>query len=335
MKKTILALSLMATLQATAQPEGRVLTISTQPYTSLPSPTVITQPGWDDFSATVPLGFNFTLFGQSTQTLYFDNDVNLGMDITLSTAAHGPVSLIGTFEDYLDRDTALNGKSYVGYSISGATGSRIAKIEGKNLGFYNEYNGASGTLNDSTNFQIWIYEGSNAVEVHWGPSSIAQNYTDLFSFGAPLFAFIKNLDVNTPNLDFAYYVSNASPTAPKVDSLNFVQFSSLTSPIGMSTYPANGTVFKFAFPTTSVNGVALNNYATVYPTAFINNVTIEITAPDFKGTAALLDMTGKVVAQQELKNGKNSIATTDLASGNYIVNIRNGEESVFYKIVKQ
>lgn len=325
----------MVSLQATAQPEGRVLTISTLPYTSLSSPTVITQPGWDDFSATVPLGFNFTLFGQTTQTLYFDNNVNLGMDISLSTTAHGPVSLIGTLEDYLDRDTALNGKSYVGYNISGAAGSRIAKIEGKNLGFYNEYNGTSGTLDDSTNFQIWIYEGSNAVEVHWGPSSIAQNYMDLFSFGAPLFAFMKNLDVNTPIFDFAYYVSNASPATPKVDSLNFMQFAALTSPIGMSTYPVNGTVFKFAYPTTSANGIALNNYATVYPTTFTNNFTIEITAPDFKGTAALLDMTGKVVSQQDLKNGKNSLPTTDLASGNYIVNIRNGKESVFYKIVKQ
>ena len=67
-------------------------------------------------------------------------------------------------------------ESDVFYKLTGEPGSRIFKLEWKNVGFYREI-AEQGTANNYTNFQLWIYEGSSDIEVRFGP-----NYTPDFDY---------------------------------------------------------------------------------------------------------------------------------------------------------
>ena len=327
MKKILLALSLLTFRSAIAQPDGRVFTIVSDPYVHLTSPIIVTTPGWDDFDATIPLGFNFTALGATTDTLYFDSEFNSGFDVSFDSFSKGPTNLITTFVDYIDRsDLNPTEISHVAYRTDVVNGKKITKIEARNVGFYD------GNPNDSTNIQLWFYEGTNTIEARWGGSNITANLQDIFLFGDPLFGFIKNIDLVNENLDWFYYVSSTSPA--KMDSLDLNGFMNATT-MGTPQYPANGTVYRFSYAVTGIEGTILNTYTTVYPTQFTDQFHIEISENRFVGKAFMLDMNGKIVAQQDIREGKNTIATAGLPAGNYIVNIKNDKESVFYKIVKQ
>jgi len=234
--------------------------------------------------------------------------------------------------DFIDRSIdpdTVRPVSTVGYQTSTAGSGAICKVEWKDIGFFGDTTSA-----DSVNFQLWLYQNSGDIEVHWGPSRIASNPLDIYTFGLPFFGFLKNSDASaTIPFDYLYYVSNAT-TSPRVDSLTFSQL--MASPlVGFPGYPSNGTVFKFSKVVTGVNGTQLNSYASLYPTLFTDEINIDIKQGDFKGNAVLIDMNGKVVAQTKIANGRNKLNTSSLAVGNYVVNIRSEKESVFYKITKQ
>jgi hypothetical protein len=102
----------------------------------------------------------------------------------------------------------------------------------------------------------------------------------------------------------------------------------------MNTWPTNGTVYKFTPAPTAILGVQLNEYASVFPTAFIDQLFINISKDNFEGDLFMYDLNGNIVAQQKALNGHNIIQTTTLPPATYIINIKNKEESVFYKVIK-
>jgi hypothetical protein len=65
---------------------------------------------------------------------------------------------------------ATESLSPVSFENAGIPGSRILKIQWANTGFI------SGSVTDFINFQIWLYEGSNAIEVHFGPQHITASF---------------------------------------------------------------------------------------------------------------------------------------------------------------
>jgi hypothetical protein len=333
MKKFLLfAVSLIAAVTGFAQPENRVFTITNETYANLPNPTVITTQGWDDFSAKVPLGFHFSMMGITTDTMYFDDQVNLGADMQMTTTA--PTHLLVFLTDFKDRSD-MPGKpvSTVSYQNFITGTPSVTKIQWKDAGFFGEEDN-NGTLNDSVNFQVWLREFSNDVEVHFGPSKITSSYMDIFNFALPFFGFAKNADLNNFTLDYLYYVSATSP-APKVDSIDMIGLAG-TSSLGYSAWPANGTVFKFSKPASGgVNGVQLNEYAQVAPTLVTDECVVTLSKPGFEGTISLIDMNGRFVRSQQAVNGKNILDMGSLVPGNYMLHIRSKEASVFYKITKQ
>lgn len=331
MKKKLLTMaSLLCFASAFGQPDGKVFTIYNQAYSDLINDTIITTQGWDDFDGSVPLGFNFSLMGRSADTLLFNQDFNTGADLLVGSG--DTVNIISFFTDFIDRSTISgNQPSTVSYKTDGTGNNKIAKVQWKNLGFWGEGN-AMGTLDDSVNFQLWIYEGSNTIEVHYGKSSIQTPYTDLFEYEKPVFGMGKNLVVSLIWFDWAYYVASTNP--PRMDSIDIMGLIS-TDTLGFDTWPAEGTVFKFTNPVVGIDGVKLNDFTSVYPTVFDEYFSIKITQAGFKGSAYLFDLNGRKLLEQPLSEGKEQIETGALASGNYILCIRNAESSVFYKVVKK
>jgi hypothetical protein len=340
MKKVLLALSLLFSVTAFAQPEGRVFTVLTgQTYTNLSNSTKITDSLWDDFDASVPLGFNFHLFKNAADTVFFDaaGFNNVGADMIFRKDSN--TNMIGfCFMDLIDRSNdGIHPQSVVSYKTITQSSKKITKIEWRDVGF--AYSNIVDTAyDDSLNFQVWYYENNDDLEVHFGTSKIYNNYATLFnrspfgfSFTNPFFGFYKNYDPINNVFDTAYFVNKINPA--KVDSVSIDSMLAADS-LGLKVWPANGIVFKFSKPLSGINGVQLNDYASVFPTAFLDQLFINISKENFEGALFMFDMNGNIVAHQKAMNGNNVLQTSGLLSGMYIINIKSKDESVFYKVIK-
>jgi len=125
---------------------------------------------WDEPEYVVPMAFPFELNGHPVTTLHFNGS---GTSMGSSTGVPFVIAEILSFEnDLIDRG-AIGGTSLspMSYTVEGDPGSRIQKIEIKNAGSYYEWD-VHGTLDMYVNVQCWLFEGSNNIEFHYGPSFI-------------------------------------------------------------------------------------------------------------------------------------------------------------------
>lgn len=213
------------------------LTVQNQTYTPLTGGTSLNDTiRWDDDDYTAPLGFNFDMDGVTGDSLYMLYFNYMAVDTV------GTVNVFAfTDLDLWDRGSIDDTESLspVSYLVTGTMPNRIFKLEIANAGIYEEYDLHS-TNNDSLNMQIWLYETSNIIEFHYGPTKLTYPSDYHFTTGSPVLAYIKGYNDWTGSLDKGYYLKGAA-TAPTIDS--FTNPSSLTG--GLNTYPANGTVYRF------------------------------------------------------------------------------------------
>ena len=173
------------------------LTTLNEPYTDLTGATSINNGEvWDDPEYVVPIGFSFELNGNPVTALQF-----FGSGSLMAGPTGDPEILTAVFPfemDLIDRGE-INGTSLspLSYKVNGSAGSRICKIEWKNAGSFEEFN-ENNSLNMFINFQLWLYEGSNRIEFHFGSNNI--NNPDLFYGGFGIYMGTTDLNVNTDEL---------------------------------------------------------------------------------------------------------------------------------------
>lgn len=313
MKKQFLAalISLTAVTAANAQMPYSV-SVQDQAYTSLTGATNINgNTIWDEENYIVPLGFSFNFGGKTMTTINLVNGTGLGTDTT------GVIQLFSIFgTDIIDRGALGTASlSPMRYSVTGAAGSKIFKLELFNFGFADEkytYN----SLNDSANLQVWLYEGTNAIEVRFGDSKIT-NLSDYFFFGGPMIGYVKNMDMGQGEFDYSYLLKG-SPTAPTIDSIakGGMNFPSLSS------YPPAGTVYKFIpKATTSVKDL-LTEKINVFPTQCTDAIFIQNQEmPDTY--YQVVSISGNVLRNGKLENGQTKIDVSNLTAGMYILRVDN------------
>jgi len=117
-------------------------------------------------------------------------------------------------------------QSPISYQVTGATPNRILKIQWKNAG-HNAF------LTDYMNVQLWLYESSNNIEFHYGPSSITNASTTQLLVGLG-HAYQQN---GYPNQVIEENYLENSVSNPVLSAANASAF------VGM---PANGTVYTFS-----------------------------------------------------------------------------------------
>lgn len=341
MKKiSILCTLVIASISVFAQPDNYVFTVSKNvPYQNLVSPTIVTTPGWDDFDATILLGFNFKFMGDSTNTLFFDsNDWNTGTDIQFNTSANtsNPFHIISWIYDLEDRyNNDITKSSTVGYKTDVVNAKNVTKIEWNNVGFFDD------TFHvDTANVQLWIYEENNALEFRIGNSSRA-NITSLiqdpntYGFKGPVFAFVKNLTIGLagPSADNIYYPSNIN--TPTMDSTDIMSMSTNPSIIGIDSFPNANTLMRWAPAVANgVNSVSLNENISVYPTLFASTFSIDFKAKN-NYQLSVFDINGRFLFTQKLAKSSEKIDMSNYASGNYILMLNNDSEKIVYQITKK
>ncbi|MCH2197858.1 MAG: T9SS type A sorting domain-containing protein [Flavobacteriales bacterium] len=279
---------------------------------------------WDDPNAEIPIGFDFTSMGTTTNTLYMSDNF-YGGTLVLDDMSPTWDMIWATSGDLIDAGYA-DGMlmSPITYETSGEPGTRIFKLEWKNCGTYEEY-AQSGTAANQISLQLWLYEGSNDVEIRWGPNTIKQSdllIDDFFSTGL--------LDDATMNNDIGYAMFvGGSANAPSLfegSTVDELQLASLLS------IPSNGMVYRFSTTPVSVEENTSLEW-NVYPTAtnglvnFRSNSTEQV---DYQ----LLDLSGRII-DQGLFTGFDQVDISNESKGIYLVRFAAEDEVKTFKIVRQ
>ena len=142
-------------------------TKSTTTYTEFSDGTVVAIASGggttdDGYTSLQNIGFQFQLAG-STFTQF---SINSNGYITLGALASvSSYSVLGSAETnviaFNNRDFNNNASSVYRYKVEGSAPNRILKIQAKNFYRYNN-------TNHTGNAQIWLYEGSNKIEIIYG-----------------------------------------------------------------------------------------------------------------------------------------------------------------------
>jgi hypothetical protein len=123
---------------------------------------------WDDPEYAIPIDFNFSIFNLETDSLLFR-----GNGGSLSGESFDQVIYAST-ADLSDRSyntESTSSVSPISYQVDGNTGNKILKIEWQNAGFLEDDDGMC-----YINFQVWIYEDSDMIEIHYGASNIEDTF---------------------------------------------------------------------------------------------------------------------------------------------------------------
>jgi|SRR6478735_2871389 len=327
MKKILLSLAIAVASQVGAFAQtAYTFSRSTGTYADLTGSTVVSTAGWTPNSPNfaIPIGFSFVLDGQTFTTLEADGFGDLSFSSATADKAIFPFDGILVDRSFPSTTATL---SPVSYLLTGTAGSRILKIEFKNAGTADP---VAGTLfpNDFVNFQVWLYEGSNKIEIRYGTSNLTHATDTFFGELGPSEAIVTGGSSST----ISGYFLQGTAAAPTMTFLNNAATYS-----GLTTIPANGTIYTFSV--SGVSGVSkdLNNASVaVYP----NPVTDELRIEGFadaknKVTVNVYDVMGKVVLTQELNAAATMpVNVSKLTKGTYFLEILSGSNRAGKQVIK-
>lgn len=310
-------------------------TVSNGTYTDLVASTSLNNGlTWDDPQFTIPIGFNFQYFNRSFSTIYISWDGYGGL-LSPDSVLTGTTSLLFAYgADIMDRGN-LSGSNQPGslspisYKLSGLTGSRILKIEWKNVGFYSEIRDDS-VSTDFTNFQLWLYEGSNAIELHFGPNSITQPSLCYDGNTGTNIALYPEYDLSNDSLLYGGFEVVGSPTFPGLVTVNTNTAGNnfINGPI------PNGMIYRFENNSVANDEVLENQFSMeLLPNPAQSYFEIQLDNPSVKVDQVMVtDLTGKTVMQLDGFDSKVDVST--LGAGTYFVTVSSKYASVTKKLVK-
>lgn len=307
-----------------------------QGFTFISSPVSVNQNQfWDDPDFSIPIGFNFRLFADTTDTLYMRSAFGFGGLVTTKPTSSTTLNAVGILahgSDLQDRDTNGTGsRSPIAYALSGTSPNRIFILEWKNAGFYNAID--NGEFADSVNFQLWLYEGSNVIEVHIGNGNYVSPNSDLYDGGpGPWIGLFDSVDNNLDGR-LNYYLSGTT-TAPILDS--FSQLTFFPGVPGMSGNPVPGTVYRFS-PVQGIpsgyNSIVTHNDFQVNYFSGSNSIRIE-QYNEMPSSYTLLDMQGRVLQEGKLSAGRRDISLAAYPEGVYLLKVNNRVGRFPYKFTR-
>ncbi len=299
----------------------------TAPYTNITGVSVTNSLMWDEDIDTIPVGFNFKLYNMQNDSISFVG----GSYASFNDVINDPLltALAPIFEDLCDKafDPAVNvegdpgGISNISYTTTGTVGSRICKIEVNNAGFFGE-NSAVTTTSSTVNYQVWLYETSNAIEFRFGAMTLVNPGDNFLNPGGFICGLVDELDFNTITATNSNLLngSNANPT--------MVGLSPTVTDYITGT-PQNGRVYRFAYNTiTSVKNNSIVTDVKLYPNPakdklYIANISSELT----NATIEFYDVAGKKIHAEKLNS---VIDISSFTRGIYLVKLKaDNKESIF------
>ncbi len=304
----------IAILFVYAQDFPYIFTVDSQTYQEISNGTSANNGEiWDDPLYTFPLGFSFSIFGLTINELSID-DYFAGGIVSGYPFSQPESPLIVVYDaDLIDRGI-LSGvsESPISYATEGEPGSRIFKLQWKNAGFYAETERLE-TADSFVNFQLWLFEGSNTIELHFGPSNITDPELLFDFFNGPLIGLVESYNFDEDNFEHFWYLTG-NPAAPFLNRISIEQGDTLSQTL-LDT-PANGTVYRFALMTTNTNNFFAPTSIKLYPTIAQNRITVEFPEKDITNLKySILNPEGKVFKEGEIQHHIAELNVSELPIG--------------------
>jgi hypothetical protein len=273
---------------------------------------------WDDPSFALPIGFKFKVFSDSGSVLYADANFNSGSLFSLKNLSNNPsaITLIAPYNgDIRDQSDTLN-LSPITYTTTGTVPNRIFKLEYANARFVVD-------TTSMISFQVWLHEGSNAIETRFGPAIYnAPNLTLYDPEYGPGMVIIDQLSLLTGTVPASYYVRN-DPESPTLDSLS----GTISGPdafAGVDDHPDPNRIWRLLPVPNIIYPAELTGKADPYNLALYNDgaeVWIQNNYSD-KCTAEIYNTNGQLVNAITINPGKNTLAMPQGPSQVYRVRLR-------------
>lgn len=330
MKKILLPLLAFASMQL-VKAQNYNFSVTSAPYSSLTGSTSITNNSlwnsWSGVTGNANIGFNFVANGNlNTNMLHFDTNL-----VPTAVYSNQPNPNNGFIYAPLIADTADRGivsgsaLSNISYKVEGSVGTRIFKLEWKNIGFYNEII-SDNVSSDFINFQLWLYEGSNIIEYHFGPSNIsnaAESFGGDPGFGCGLYPqFDFNLGEIIGN---TYALSGNGNNPSSAYTTNYEVY--------ITSAPSSGTVYRFTpIAPLATSEIGLHSSATVFPTVVDDSFNVKLKQGDKIKSVNVYDMSGKLVIA---KDNCETISMKGTQNGVYTVIIETEHGKSSSRIIKK
>ncbi len=239
----------------------------------------------------------------------------------------------------LSMDYSSKGRGNVLYELSGSAPNRIFKVEYRNVGLFDD------TLSvDSLNFQIWLYEGSNAIEYRAGYANVpdadfAQNTHDFFVeqrkvLHMGLFQNRGNILSENPDSIYFHCVKNDG-----IDSViyfpDMMASGSENSFVEGSykKFPVEGSVFRFTpkdGPTHIIERTTLLNR--IYPNPSTGKFTVSLKQSS-KSEYKIYDVTGACRKVGDSTGNVFAIDMSSMAKGLYVLTISVNGHTESFKLI--
>ncbi len=316
------------------------LSITNEPYNDLVGSTSLNgNITWDDPQFNIPIGFDFNYF---TKTL---NEIVIsewGSGGTLTEPTNGAensslfvpygADLIDRGYDFMIDEPSVGSLSSISYLTEGSEGNRILKIEWNNVGFYDdlETNLVSSYF---TNFQLWLYEGSNQIEIRFGENFIDDLEVTFEGETGTLIGLFEDIDFDTEELTGEAYTLSGPPESASLTAITNVD-SDLTFLNGVI---PPGTVYRLtkSIETSTSDELAENLSLSTFPNPVSNQLEIRMNNSEHQiNTISIVNLTGQIIKKMD-SNNQTSIDFSALNSGIYLLEISTSAGVINQKIIKE
>lgn len=290
----------------------------TNTYTDLTNPISLNNGElWDDPNYSVTIGFDFKIFNDTISQFLFDEDFggvvyNANIDkVIVATSAD-----IADRANNTDEDFSL---SPISYQVNGNEGERIFKLEWKNAGFLDDDNG-----NYFINLQLWIYEGSDMIEIHYGPSNVEDVF---YNWEEDFCGFFEFNDVEETSEGYTLNENDDNY------EFNYNIIDDFFEPNYFTALPENGTVFRF-YPEYSVGMDEIKTVINTYPNPTTDFLNIDNSTK--KNIAyQIVSLDGRVIYKGQSNDAKIQIDTQTLPQGIYLLTGIEGDKEFKKSFVKK
>lgn len=319
------------------QPPYQLTTSLNTTYQPLANATVISDYlVWDDPSYAIPLGFDFEVFGETVDFITIGDGycgLRKGADHSgfESFYYQSPFEIAVYGADLTDRnfEQSKSSASLISYQRDIVNGQTIFKVEWQNAGFYEEWYNTNAT-ESYVNVQLWLYEGTNRIEIHVGDHKIVHPELNYYLAKGP----------------YMYIAKYASPT--EIEQLAAISgngtkrhLHSLAGTLPWNAYTiAPGTVYAFscgANTTTSAPDTPeVFDNVSVFPNPTSGKVNLQINNINTENIVVqVFRINGQLVYEQRLQAAsiRSTINLTPYSEGMYFLRLQIGDDFRNYKIV--
>lgn len=310
----------------------------TAPYVPIAGTSLTNGVKWDDSIFVAPVGFNFTLYNQT------NNSVRLLGGSFFTTGALGNDSIYPimapmfenicdkAFDANVDTEGAPGGQSPILYSTTGTPGNRIFKIQVTNAGFHAENKGG-GPSTSSVNFQLWLYETSNIIEFRYGAVSIQNATLNLANGNNGFISGLADSLLVTQSTAPQANMLNGNSSNPSVVPWSTAGTAAVTPTI------TNGRVYRFTRLTapTGLAKATLSSAIRVFPNPITNVLNIHV-SDNFKTDLeiTIFNSLGQNVYKGFVSDSETALNLRDLAKGVYFLSVHDGKTGVYNtKFIKE